>query len=82
MQATSIPHQGLPRKGDLVRVKHAGAKTVSDQRYEVVTKGPGTRCTIRQWPSTAPKGKKMAEEVFDTTLLIVDNRAGKMFWSW
>lgn len=78
MQAKDIPHQGLPRVRDLVRIKHAHAKTVSDQRYEVVTAGPGTRCTIREWPSTAPKGKQMAEQVFDKTLLVVDNRGPEL----
>jgi hypothetical protein len=64
--------QGLPRVGDLVRIKQHGG-SLSEQRYEVATVGPRTRCTIRQWPSTAPKGKRMAEELFDTTLLVVDN---------
>lgn len=75
--AKAIGHQGLPRVGDLVRIKQAGG-SISDARYKVTWIGSGYRCTISQWPSTAPSGRRMAEQSFDTSLLVVDNRGPKL----
>lgn len=75
--AKAIAHQGLPRVGDLVRIKQAGG-SISDQRYKLTWKGDRCRCTISEWPSTAPAGKRMAEQSFDISLLVVDNSGPKL----
>lgn len=53
---------------------------MSEQRYEVVRflDAPKGNVMIREWPSTAPKGKRMAEQRFDTSLLFVDNSGPKL----
>lgn len=67
--------------GDLVRVRQAGGR-LSDQRYEVVdfiaSAGRGPDIIIRQWPSTAPKGKVMAGEPYTKSLLVVDNSGPRL----
>ena len=67
------------RVGDLVRVKRAGAKTVSDQRYKIESLGPGAfRCHISQWPYNGPPDRKAAWEAFDTSLIVKDNSGPQM----
>lgn len=65
-----------PRVRDLVRIIQRDGK-LSKQRYQIEelleSKGREPDCTISQWPSTAPKGKKMAAEPFWLSLLAVDN---------
>lgn len=65
------------RIGDLVRVKQSGGG-LSEQRYQIAWLGANNGCGVRQWPSTAPKGMKMAVEQFDTSLLVVDNSGPKL----
>lgn len=58
--------------GDLVRVKQSGGRK-GPTRYEITSIGPGTSCSIREWPDPAPKGKRSASQDFDTSLLVLDN---------
>ena len=66
------------KKGDLVRiVRHDGS--VSDQRYQVekLIEGSGL-LQMSQWPSTAPKGMRMAWETYHVGGLIVDNNGPEL----
>jgi len=58
------------KEGDLVRVKTTDGGT-GENRYQVTSIGPGTRCAIREWPGI--EGVKMRSQEFDTSLLVVDN---------
>jgi hypothetical protein len=55
--------------GDLVRIRRSGG-SLSEQRYQIEKLFDGSfACHISQWPSDG----NPAHELFDTSMLVVDN---------
>ena len=56
--------------GDIVRVRRSDG-SLSDQRFQIQSiAANGCGCTITEWPGQPDK--RMAEQAFDTSLLVVD----------